>query len=239
MLVIAKNLSKTYDDVLALNDVSCQVDAGEIVGLLGPNGAGKTTLMHILVGLLTPTSGEVSILGMNPMTERHRIAEKIHFSSAYIQLPPNLKVLENLQIFAGLYNVKNSKEKIVDLLHEFGIAHLKDRMAGALSSGERTRLNLCKCLLNDPELLLLDEPTASLDPEMADGMRTLIKKIQREKNIGVIYTSHNMKEIEALCDRILFIHHGKIIAQGSQGEMLKLFSSKNLDEVFIKIVRGE
>lgn len=145
---------------------------------------------------------------------------------------------ENLKIFSGLYNVKNYKEKIKSLLVQFRIDHLVNQRTGELSSGEKTRLNLCKCLLNDPCLLLLDEPTASLDPEMADYVRKTILKTQKEKNLGVLYTSHNMKEVEEVCDRIMFIHQGLIIAEGSRDDMLKRYKSEDLDEVFIKIVRG-
>lgn len=238
-LIQTQDLYKSYDKIEALKGVNLNLQSGEILGLLGPNGAGKTTLIHIFLGILTPSKGTVAILGMNPLKKRHKIAKRINFSSAYIQLPSNLKVKENLKIFAGLYNVKHAKDKIHNLMVEFKIAHLSERLTGALSSGEKTRLNLCKCLLNDPCLLLMDEPTASLDPEMADSVRKTIRKIQKEKNLGIIYTSHNMKEIEEVCDRIMFLHHGKIIAEGEHDEMLSKFQSSDLDEVFIKIVRGQ
>ncbi len=237
-LITVKNLSKQYKDVLALNDVSFDLMPGEVLGLLGPNGAGKTTIIHVLLGLLTPTSGTVSVLGFSPITQRYNLAPKINFSSAYTSLPSNLKVIENLKIFAGLYNVPNASDKIHDLLVLFGMEHLKDRLTGAMSSGEKTRLNLCKSLLNDPELLLLDEPTASLDPDMAQKVREILKSLQKERGIGILYTSHDMNEVTELCDRVLFVNQGHLMAQGSIADLLKTYHCKNLEEVFIHLVRS-
>ncbi|MBI4412345.1 MAG: ABC transporter ATP-binding protein [Deltaproteobacteria bacterium] len=238
VLVAVEGLCKRYPDTLALDNLSFHLKRGEILGLLGPNGAGKTTAIHILLGLLTPSTGEVSVFGLSPLKDRHRIAKRLNFSSAYVNLPTNLKVYEVLNVFSRLYLVKNAAKKIKSLLDLFEISHLKNRVTGALSAGEKTRLNLCKCLLNDPELLLLDEPSASLDPEMADTMRGVLKKIQKEQGIGIVYTSHNMMEVEELCDRILFIHQGKKIAEGSAEEVKRTFKSGSLQEVFIKIVRN-
>ena len=238
LLITVKNLCKEYADTKALSDLSFELKRGEILGLLGPNGAGKTTAIHILLGLLSPTSGEVAVFGLSPLKHRHPISKRLNFSSAYVQLPTNLKVSENLKIFSKLYNVKNAPDRILMLLDLFEISHLKNRLTGALSSGEKTRLNLAKCLLNEPELLLLDEPTASLDPEMADTVRKILKKIQRETGIGVLYTSHNMPEVEEICDRVLFIHEGRTIAAGSPVEVMRAFESKTLEQVFIKIVRS-
>ncbi|OGW83229.1 MAG: ABC transporter ATP-binding protein [Omnitrophica bacterium RIFCSPHIGHO2_02_FULL_51_18] len=237
-LVAAKNICKIYPDTQALDNLSLTLKRGEILGLLGPNGAGKTTAIHIFLGLLTPTSGEVSVFGLSPLKYRHAISQRLNFSSAYAQLPSNLKVMENLAIFSKLYDVKNHKNKIDALLKLFEITYLKNRLTGALSAGEKTRLNLCKCLLNDPELLLLDEPTASLDPEMADTVRKILKNIQKERAIGILYTSHNMPEVEEICDRILFINEGKTIAEGTPKEVLRDFESKTLEQVFIRIVRS-
>ena len=237
-LIVARGITKTYSGVLALENLSLVVPRGQIVGLLGPNGAGKTTAIHIFLGLLSPSSGEVSIFGLSPFSHRHEIARRINFSSAYVQLPSNLKVMENLKIFSKLYNVADARRKISSLLELMDMASLAGRITGALSAGEKTRLNLCKCLLNDPELLLLDEPTASLDPEMADNVRKLLKKIQKERNIGILYTSHNMPEIEEICDTVYFIHEGRKIAEGTPAEIMKTFESKSLEQVFIKIVRS-
>ncbi len=237
-LIVAKDICKTYPDTQALDHLSLELHRGQILGLLGPNGAGKTTAIHIFLGLLTPSSGEVSVFGLSPLKNRQAIAGRLNFSSAYAQLPSNLKVMENLSIFAKIYAVPDPRKKIDTLLELFEIGGLKNRLTGALSAGEKTRLNLCKCFLNDPELLLLDEPTASLDPEMADTVRKILKTIQKEKNIGILYTSHNMPEVEEICDRILFIHEGKTIAEGTPQEVLKSFRSNSLEQVFIRIVRS-
>lgn len=232
-------LTKKYDDTTALHHLSLTLMAGEILGLLGPNGAGKTSAIHIFLGILSPTSGTVSVLGFSPLEARHKISQHLNFSSAYVHLPSNLKVIENLKIFAGLYRVIKPRNKINELLELFEIGHLAGRLTGALSSGEKTRLNLCKCLLNDPQLLLLDEPTASLDPEMADDVRRILRRIQKERKMGILYTSHNMREVEEMCDRVLFIHHGKAIEEGTPAALLAKHGCQNLEDVFIKIVRGE
>jgi ABC-2 type transport system ATP-binding protein len=237
-LILTSNVSKDYADTKALDRLSFSLQSGQIVGLLGPNGAGKTTAIHILLGLLEATGGEVRVFGLSPVRDRHLIAQRLNFCSAYVHLPTNLKIIENLRIFAKIYRVQNPDKKIASLLELFEISHLKNRLTGALSSGEKTRLNLAKCLLNDPELLLLDEPTASLDPEMADTVRKTLKRIQTENHMGILYTSHNMPEVEEICDRILFIHKGKTIAEGTPDEVLKTFESKTLEQVFIKIVRS-
>lgn len=237
-LVSVKNLCKNYPDTRALDHVSFELNPGEILALLGPNGAGKTTAIHILLGLLAPTSGEVSVFGLSPLRDRHAISKRLNFSSAYVQLPSNLKVNESLNVFSLIYGVKNARKKINALLELFEITQFANRVVGGLSSGEKTRLNLAKALLNDPELLLLDEPTASLDPDMADTVRKTLKKIQKERGIGILYTSHNMKEVEEICDRIHFIHLGKTIAEGSPSSVLKDFGSLSLEEVFIKIARS-
>lgn len=237
LLLEATQLSKKYGDVLALSNLSMNVFHGEIVGLLGPNGAGKTTAIHIFMGLLTPTEGSVSVLGFCPTTQRHKIAGQINFSSVYAQLPGNLKVIENLNIYAGIYNVSKFKEKIEWVLETFSMQHLRMRLTGALSSGEKTRLNLCKCFLNEPKLVFLDEPTASLDPEMADLVRGVLKKVNQEKGIGMIFTSHNMLEIEQMCDRMLFIDEGKVLTEGTHDEIVNRYGCTALEDVFIKLVR--
>lgn len=237
-LIRAEALSKSYGDTRALDGLSLSVSAGEIVGLLGPNGAGKTTAIHIFLGLLSPTGGSARVFGKDPLRHKHEISRKLNFSSAYAQLPSNLKVSENLKVFAKLYGTRQASKKIDSLLELFEIGHLKERLTGALSSGEKTRVNLAKCLLNDPKLLLLDEPTASLDPEMADTVRGVLRRIQDETRVGILYTSHNMPEVEALCNRIYFIHEGRLIASGTPKDVLRSFESNSLDQVFIKIVRS-
>ena len=237
-LIITENLSKNFGSTQALHELSFHLFPGRILGLLGPNGAGKTTAIHIILGLITPTSGSVSVLGMSPLSHRHEISKRINFSSAYGLLPSNLTVLESLFIFSQLYNVPNDKKKINDLLELFEISALARKLVGALSSGEKTRVNLAKCLLNDPEVLILDEPTASLDPDMSEKVRKILQKIQKEKNLGILYTSHNMFEVEALCDEIIFIHKGKTQARGTPEEIRRHFDSRSLEQAFIRMVRG-
>ncbi|MDP3920717.1 MAG: ABC transporter ATP-binding protein [Candidatus Omnitrophota bacterium] len=236
-LIDAREICKNYGQTTALYNLSFRLKQGEILGLLGPNGAGKTTAIDIILGLLTPTSGEVRVLGKVPSRHRHSIASRINFCSGDSDLPANLKVCENLRIFARLYGVKHVEKKISALLKTFEIDHLGNRVAGALSSGEKTRLNLAKSLINDPVLLILDEPTSSLDPDMADKVRKIIKDVQVEKEMGILYTSHNMAEVEHLCDRAMFIHKGKKIVEGTPEEIRRHCSTSSLEEAFIKMVR--
>jgi ABC-2 type transport system ATP-binding protein len=237
-LINTHELSKSFNETRALDKLTFNVKPGQIVGLLGPNGAGKTTAIHIILGLITPSSGAVEVLEKSPLTERHEIAKQVNFSSAYGALPTNLTVEESLFIFGELYGVKNLKQKTNELLDLFEIGWLKNRLVGALSSGEKTRLNLTKCLLNDPLLLILDEPTASLDPDISDKVRKTLKKIQTERNMGILYTSHNMNEVETLCDEIIFIHKGKTIAQGTPEKIRNHFSTASLEQAFIRMVRN-
>jgi ABC-2 type transport system ATP-binding protein len=237
-LVDVQHLRKEFDGTVAVADVSFVVPRGEIVGVLGANGAGKTTTIQILLGLIKPTSGTVTIFGKD--LERHRveILQRANFSSAYTGLPSNLKVRENLLIFAKIYGVNNHRQKINELLEMFEIAHLRDKITGHLSSGESTRVNLCKSLLNDPELLMLDEPTASLDPDIADKVRKLLRRIQSERQITMVYTSHNMRDVEEVCDRVLFMHKGLIIAEGTPQQVKDKFNQTSLEDVFISVARG-
>lgn len=238
VIVEVKNLRKEFDGTVAVADVSFEVQRGEIVGVLGANGAGKTTTIQILLGLVTPSSGTVRIFGKDLERDRVEILQRANFSSAYTNLPNNLRVWENLVVFSKLYGVRDSREKIDQLLELFEIAHLRNKNAGNLSSGETTRLNLCKALLNDPELLMLDEPTASLDPDFADKVRKLLRRIQREKQITMVYTSHNMRDVEEVCDRVLFLHKGRIIAKGTPQQVIERFNQKSLEEVFIRVARS-
>jgi len=237
-IVEVQHLRKEFDGTVAVADVSFVAQRGEIVGVLGANGAGKTTTIQILLGLIKPTGGMVTVFGKD--LERHRveILQRSNFSSAYTGLPSNLKVWENLLIFAMIYGVKNHRQKIDELLEMFEIAHLRNKITGHLSSGESTRVNLCKSLLNDPELLMLDEPTASLDPDIADKVRKLLRRIQTERQITMIYTSHNMRDVEEVCDRVLFMHKGRIIAEGTPQQVKDKFNQTSLEDVFISVARG-
>jgi ABC-2 type transport system ATP-binding protein len=238
ILVEVQNLRKEFAGTVAVADVSFTVPRGEIVGVLGANGAGKTTTIQILLGLIKPSGGKVTIFGKD--LERHRIEilQRSNFSSAYTGLPSNLKVWENLLIFAKIYGVNGHRQKIDELLEMFEITHLRTKITGNLSSGESTRVNLCKALLNDPELLMLDEPTASLDPDIADKVRKLLRRIQSERQITMVYTSHNMRDVEEVCDRVLFMHKGRIIAEGTPQQVKDKFKQTSLEDVFISVARG-
>jgi len=237
-VLLVENLRRVFGDKAAVEDLSFSVGKGEVVGLLGANGAGKTTAISIILGLMSPTSGHVRLFGMDPFQNRIAVLKRTNYASAYTDLPGNLYVWQNLKVFAGIYRVKNAERKIDELLGMLEISHLKKRVTGHLSAGESTRLHLCKALLNDPELLMLDEPTASLDPDIADKVRKILRRIQQERGIAILYTSHNMRDIEEVCDRVLFMHQGKVVASGSPAEVIAKFEETTMENVFIRIVRG-
>ena len=244
MLVEVENLGKTFGEFRAVDNVSFGIERGEIIGLLGPNGAGKTTTIHMILGLITPTSGRISIFGKSMATHRGEILEHVNFTSPYATFPFRLTVLENLKVFSRIYNLKRPRERIDELLERFGIAKLRDKPISGLSSGENTRVGLCKAFMNDPKLLLLDEPTAYLDPEIAWQVKNTLLDAQREKGTTILYTSHNMDEVERMCKRIIFLHHGKIIAAGSPIEITQAILEEEreepaLEEVFLRVVKGK
>lgn len=234
-VVKATDLKKMYDKVVAVDGISFEVGAGETVGLVGPNGAGKTTTIHMLLGLLSPTAGEIEILGKKFSTAREYILGHLNFVGAQVFLPGNLTVKQNLTIFSMLYGQKPSKDKINELLAKFHLEKFAKQKAGKLSSGESARLNLAKAFINDPKLLLLDEPTASLDPSIAVEVRKIIKKQQEALGTAIVWTSHNMREIETVCDRVIFIHHGKILASGTPSELRAQFNIQDMEEIFINL----
>ncbi|MES2707475.1 MAG: ABC transporter ATP-binding protein [Verrucomicrobiota bacterium] len=236
-VLVVDRLRRLFGETVALENLSFSLVKGEVVGLLGANGAGKTTAMSIILGLMDASSGSVRIFGMDPMKQRIAVLRRINYASAYTDLPANLEVGQNLRVFAGIYRVKNPGRKIDGLLEMLEIAHLKKRATGHLSAGESTRLHLCKALLNDPELLLLDEPTASLDPDIADKVRKLLRRIQQERGIAILYTSHNMRDIEEVCDRVIFMHQGKVVTEGSPAQVISRFNETSMEDVFIRIVR--
>ncbi|MBI5599485.1 MAG: ABC transporter ATP-binding protein [Deltaproteobacteria bacterium] len=238
-VVEARGLTKEFNGFRAVDNISFDILRGEIVGLLGPNGAGKTTTLHMLLGLTTPTAGDIRILGRNLEKDREEILSRVNFSSSYVSLPYSLTVWENLSVFAGLYGVKRPGEKLKGLIKTFEIEDIKDSATRKLSSGQITRVSLAKSLLNDPEVLFLDEPTSSLDPDMADRTRKLLKDIKEKKGLSILYTSHNMKEMEEMCDRIIFLDRGKILAEGRPSEVMREFKGASLEEVFLKIARKE
>ncbi len=232
-----RNLTKSFGETLAVDNLSLTLQRGEILGLLGANGAGKTTTMQMMLGLIKPTSGSIEIFHRNFEQHRIHILSRINFSSTYANLPNNLTVSQNLHVFSRLYGVRRVREKSEEMLNLFDIQHLRNRISGQLSSGESTRLNLCKAFINDPELLLLDEPTASLDPDIADKVRTLINRLRKERDLSILYTSHNMRDIETICDRIIFLHKGSIVVEGSSDEIKRHFQRQSLEDVFIHIAR--
>lgn len=243
MLIEVEHLTKRFGDFTAVNDVSFCVQRGEIVGLLGPNGAGKTTTIHMLLGLITPSGGEIRIFGKRLDQARGEILEAVNFTSPYVAFPFRLTVMENLRVFARLYNLAAPARRISELLDQFSIEHLKDRPIARLSSGENTRVGLCKALMNDPKLLLLDEPTAYLDPEIAWLVKQALLGAQRERGTTILYTSHNMAEVEKMCSRIIFLHHGRVVATGSPIEITRAILEEErqepaLEEVFLRVAKG-
>ena len=233
-----RQLRKEFGDTVAVDRLSFSLNPGEVVGLLGPNGAGKTTAFQMLLGVIKPTSGNIEIFGRNFALNRTALLKKSNFASAYANLPNNLKVEQNLTVFSMIYGVSDFKRKINEVLDLFEIGHLKKRVTGHLSSGETTRLNLAKAMLNDPELLYLAAPTASLDPDIADKVRSVINQVRMDRKISVLYTSHNMHDIEAVCDRVIFLNLGKKIAEGSPSAINQQFQQKSLEDTFIHIARS-
>jgi ABC-2 type transport system ATP-binding protein len=239
-VVEVDRLTKVYDNaVVAVEEVSFEMSEGEILGLLGPNGAGKTTLIQMLLDLVTPTAGTIRILGLPLPKHREEILARVNFSSTYVSMPTSLTVRENLIVFSQLYGLRHPGEKIDLLLKRFEMTGHQHRLTRSLSSGQLTRLSLMKSLLNDPKVLFLDEPTSSLDPDMADKTRRLLRETRDRTGLSILYTSHNMKEMEEISDRILFLHKGKILASGTPQEVLRYFRKENLEEVFLKVARGE
>lgn len=237
-MIAVSGLTKRFGNITAVDDIRFSVQAGEILGLLGPNGAGKTTTIQLLLGITTPTSGQILIFGLDLGRNRRRILQRVNFSSTYTHLPTNLTVWENLNVFAKLYGIRKPEHKIKQLLDFFSIRHTLHIRTGQLSTGQMTRLNLAKALINDPEIIFLDEPTASLDPEIASRVRDMLRRIQKEKNITIIYTSHNMFEVEVMCDRVLFMSRGKIVLEGTPEDIKRRAMAGTLEEVFITIARN-
>jgi ABC-2 type transport system ATP-binding protein len=230
-------LSKSYGGTVAVDRISFAVDRGEIVGLLGPNGAGKTSTINMILGVLAPDSGVIRIDGLNLASDRSRALECTNFAAVYAPLPGNLTVYQNLRIFGGIYDVPDLAGRIAALLEEFGLARFRNVRCGALSSGEQTRVSLAKAMLNRPRLLLLDEPTASLDPAAARDIRANIRSLTTRDARGVLWTSHNMYEAEAVCDRVLFLSHGRILLDGRPKALLREHGMATLEDLFIAVAR--
>jgi len=236
-IIEVKKLNKIYDKIIAVKDLSFVINKGKIIGLLGPNGCGKTTTIAMILGLVKPTSGEVLIKGKNIEKERINLLEKMNFISPYVELPKKLTVEENLKVYAGLYGVKNANEKIYELVNELRLNEFFKKKTGELSSGQKNRISLAKALINDPEILMLDEPTASLDPDTGDFVRSFIEHYSSKTNVTILLASHNMNEVERLCDSVMMMKDGTIVDTGKSQELISRHGRKNLEEVFLKIVR--
>lgn len=241
--ITVAGLAKTYGQadnlVHAVAGIDFTVPKGSVTALLGGNGAGKTTTIAMLLGLLKPSAGSISILGTDMLRERHRILPRLNFSSPYVDLPHRLTVRQNLMVFAGLYAVQGAAKRIETLSEELDFAALLDRPAGALSAGQKTRVALAKALINQPDMLLLDEPTASLDPDTADWVRSLLERYRAERGSTILLASHNMGEVERLCDQVLMMKQGRIVDRGTAPELISRYGRRNLEEVFLDIARGQ
>ena len=223
-----KNLRKVFRGTVAVDDISFSLGKGEILGLLGPNGAGKTTTIHMLLGITLHNGGSINYFGKDFSTNRSYCLQRMNAASAFNTLQGRLTVLENLLVYAALYRVASARKKIDELLERFEMSEYRSQLYWSLSSGQRTRVNLVKSLLNDPDILLMDEPTASLDPDIADKTLSLIEELKRERALSILYTSHNMNEITRLCDRVIFLDHGKIVAQDTPQNLTKRISTATL-----------
>jgi len=233
------SLSKKYKNTLAVKDVNFKISKGSIIGLLGPNGCGKSTTIGMMLGLIKPTSGEVLINNKNIENNRTDLLQKMNFISPYIELPKKLTIEENLNVYGRMYGVKNLKDKIAELMEKLNLNEFKKRKTGELSSGQKNRVSLAKALINDPEILLLDEPTASLDPDVGDYVRGIIENFSSNNKKTILLASHNMNEVERLCDEVMMMKNGEIIDKGKSLDLINNHGRKNLEEVFLKIAREE
>ena len=233
------NLSKSYKSKQAVNNINFKINENEIVGLLGPNGCGKTTTIGMILGLLKPTSGQVLINGIDIEKNKISLLHKMNFISPYIELPKKLTVKQNLTVYGKLYNINNLNERIDYLSNKLRLNNLLDKITGELSSGQKNRVSLAKALINEPTVLLLDEPTASLDPETGDFIRTFLENYKKEKKIAVLLASHNMDEVKRLCGSVLMMNDGNIIDRGTPDDLIKKHGRKNLEEVFLELVRNK
>lgn len=232
-----EGLTKRFGDVAAVDGLDFAVPRGAVVGLLGGNGAGKTTTISMLLGLLEPTAGRVVVLGHDMATERHRVLPRLNFSSPYVDLPHRLTVRENLTVYGHLYGLSGIGPRIDRIAEALDLVRFVDRPSGALSAGQKTRVALAKALLNDPDVLLLDEPTASLDPDTADWIRTYLEGWQRERGATILLASHNMPEVERMCSQVLMLRQGGIVDRGSPADLLARYGRENLEDVFLDIAR--
>jgi len=235
--IIIDGLTKQFKNISAVKNISFKIAKGKIVGLLGPNGCGKSTTIGMMLGLIKPSSGTVTINGQNIEHNRTDLLEKMNFISPYVELPKKLTVEENLKVYGRLYGVKNLKDKISDLMEKLNLLDFKSRKTGELSSGQKNRVSLAKALINDPEILFLDEPTASLDPDVGDYIRGFIESYASNKGATILLASHNMNEVERLCYEVMMMKNGEIIDKGKCDDLINKHGRKNLEEVFLKLVR--
>jgi ABC-2 type transport system ATP-binding protein len=235
--IAVQDLVKTYKGVTAVDAISFAVPRGSILGLLGGNGAGKTTTIAVIMGLILPTSGTATVLGADMARERHKVLHRLNFQSPYVELPKRLTVRQNLKIFGALYNVRPLKARIDELTAELDLGDFIDRQSGQLSAGQKTRVALAKALINNPDVLLLDEPTASLDPDTADWVRSHLERYRRERRATILLASHNMPEVERLCDEVVMMRAGKIVDRGAPAELISRYGRESMEEVFLDVAR--
>jgi ABC-2 type transport system ATP-binding protein len=236
--IAVEHLVKVYKQTRAVDGISFALAPGSITGLLGGNGAGKTTTIATIMGLVMPTSGRVSVLGAQMPRERYRVLHRMNFESPYVEMPMRLTVRQNLTVFGKLYGVERLPVRIAELAAELDLGDLLDRPAGKLSSGQKTRVSLAKALINSPEVLLLDEPTASLDPDTADWVRARLERYRRERVATVLLASHNMTEVERLCERVIIMKRGRIEDDDTPEKLLQRYGRRTLEEVFLDVARG-
>ena len=238
-IVEVRQLTKRFGDFTAVDQVSFEIQPGETVGLLGPNGAGKTTTFQMLLGVVTPTEGSIQMFGLDLMTHREAILRHVNFSSTYISLPYALTVEENLRVTGKLYGLSDITRRIDDVVKKLEMEDIRHKLTRKLSSGQMTRLTLAKAVITEPKILFLDEPTASLDPDIAHKIKGFLKEYRDTSGLSMLYTSHNMREMEEMSDRIIFLQGGKIVAQGTASEVVAQYDEDDLEQVFLKIARDE
>jgi ABC-2 type transport system ATP-binding protein len=236
--IVAERLTKRYGNATAVDAVSFSIARGSVAGLLGGNGAGKTTTIGMLMGLILPTSGIVRVLGADMARHRHRVLGRMNFESPYVDMPHRLTVRQNLRVFARLYGVADVERRIVALADSLALGELLDRQTGKLSAGQKTRVALAKALVNEPDVLLLDEPTASLDPDTADWVRSRLEAYRKRCNATILLASHNMAEVERLCDRVIMLKQGRIVDDDAPAALLARYGRETLEEVFLDVARG-
>ena len=240
MFIEIKNLTKVYDNYLAVDKINFQLNKNRTLGLLGPNGCGKTTTIGMILGLIAPTHGEILIENRNMNTlNRDEVLSRFNFASPYVELPKKLTVKQNLEIYGRLYGIKDLSKRINEISNDLDIKNFFNRKTGELSSGQKNRVSLAKSLINKPEILLLDEPTASLDPDIGDYVRSYVQTYKSKNKVTILLASHNMAEVERLCDSVIMMKKGKIIDQGTSKEIINRHGRANLEETFLKIVRSK